>query len=142
MAKSINPFRHFDSLTEVIGIVVMMYVRYSLSLRKVEDLLHEWGIDICHKAVRLSWNRFGTMFAAGLRRKVQTMRLHHEGGCWSPLPCLAQTNFRWAGSSPKTSCPQPTAIPMSLAKVTGLAYSLTCETLPSRTVNLNTYLLR
>jgi len=28
---------------------VMMYVRYPLSLRKVEDLLFERGIDICNE---------------------------------------------------------------------------------------------
>jgi putative transposase len=30
-----------------------MYVKYPLSLRKVEDLLHERGIDICHETVWL-----------------------------------------------------------------------------------------
>lgn len=34
-----NPFRFFDSSPEVIRLVVMMYVRYPLSLRNVEDLL-------------------------------------------------------------------------------------------------------
>lgn len=34
-----NPFRHFNSSPEVIRLVVMMYVKYPLSLRKVEDLL-------------------------------------------------------------------------------------------------------
>jgi putative transposase len=33
-----NPFRYFDSSPEVIRLVVMMYVRYPLSLRNVEDL--------------------------------------------------------------------------------------------------------
>jgi len=46
-----------------------MYVRYPLSLRQVEDLLHERGIDICHETVRFWWNRFGPMFAAGIRKK-------------------------------------------------------------------------
>jgi hypothetical protein len=32
----------------VIRLVVMMYVRYPLSLRNVEDLLFERGIDLCH----------------------------------------------------------------------------------------------
>jgi len=32
---------------------VMMYVRYPLSLRQVEDLLSERDIDICHETVRL-----------------------------------------------------------------------------------------
>ena len=48
-----NPFRWFDSSPEVIRLVVMMYVRYPLSLRNVEDLLFERGIDICHETVRL-----------------------------------------------------------------------------------------
>ena len=49
-----------------------MYVRYPLSLRQVEDLLHERGLDICHETVRFWWNRFGPMFAAEIRkRRVQ-----------------------------------------------------------------------
>ena len=53
----------------------MMYVRYPLSLRNVEDPLFERGIDICHETMRLSWNRFGPMFADEIRRKrVQRMR--------------------------------------------------------------------
>ncbi len=77
MAKSSNPFRYFDSSPEVIRLVVMMYVRYPLSLRNVEDLLFERGIDICHETVRLWWNRFGPMFAAEIRRKrVQHMRAY------------------------------------------------------------------
>ena len=75
--KPYNPFRWFDSSPEVIRLVVMMYVRYPLSLRNVEDLLFERGIDICHETVRLWWSRFGPMFAAEIRRKrVQTMRAH------------------------------------------------------------------
>ena len=35
------------------------YIRYPLSLRQVEDLLFERGIDICHETVRFWWNRFG-----------------------------------------------------------------------------------
>jgi putative transposase len=48
-----SPFRYFDSSPEVIRLVVQMYVRYPLSLRNVEDLLVERGIDICHETVRL-----------------------------------------------------------------------------------------
>jgi putative transposase len=44
-----NPFRYFNSSPEVIRLVVMMYVRYPLSLRNVEDLLAERGIDISHE---------------------------------------------------------------------------------------------
>ena len=75
--KPHDPFRWFDSSPEVIRLAVMMYVRYPLSLRGVEDLLFERGIDVCHETVRLWWNRFGPMFAAEIRRKrVQRMRSH------------------------------------------------------------------
>lgn len=49
--------------------VVMLYVLYPLSLRNVEDLLFERGIDVCHETVRLWWNRFGPMFAADIKRQ-------------------------------------------------------------------------
>nr|WP_260596581.1 hypothetical protein [Sphingomonas sp. ZFBP2030] len=51
-----SPFRRFISSPEVIRLVVMMYVRFPLSLRNVEDLLFECGIDICHETVRMWWN--------------------------------------------------------------------------------------
>ena len=64
-----NPFRYFNSSPEVIRLAVMMYIRYPLSLRQVEDLLFERGIDICHETVRFWWNRFGPMFAAEIRKR-------------------------------------------------------------------------
>jgi len=73
--KPASPFRYFNSSPEVIRLVVMMYVRFPLSLRNVEDLLFERGIDICHETVRHWWNRFGPMFAADIRRqRVSRMR--------------------------------------------------------------------
>jgi putative transposase len=44
-------------------------VKYPLSLRNVEDLLAERGIDICHETVRQWWNRFGPVFAAEIKKK-------------------------------------------------------------------------
>jgi len=35
----------------------MLYVHFPLSLRNVEDLLHERGIEISHETVRFWWNR-------------------------------------------------------------------------------------
>ena len=63
-----DPFKYFHSSPEIIRLAVMMYVRFPLSLRNVEDLLHERGIDISHETVRYWWNRFGPMFAAEIRR--------------------------------------------------------------------------
>ena len=69
-----NPFRYFNSSPEVIRLAVMMYIRYTLSLRQVEDLLFERGIDICHETVRFWRNRFGPMFTAEIRKR----RIHHR----------------------------------------------------------------
>ena len=53
----------------------MMYVRFPLSLRNVEDLLYERGVDISHETIRYWWNRFGPIFAAKIRKKrVQRMQ--------------------------------------------------------------------
>ncbi len=67
-------FRCFKTSPEIIRLAVMMDVRYPLSLRNVEDLLHERGIDVTHETVRFWWNRFGSIFAAGIRpNRVRAM---------------------------------------------------------------------
>ena len=76
-----NPCRYFNSSREVIRLAVMLYIRYPLSLRQVEDILFERGIDICYETVRYGWNRFGPLFAAEIRK----CRIHH--GSYS--------NWRW-----------------------------------------------
>ena len=52
MSKASSPFRYFDSSPELIE-VVMLYIRFPLSLRNVEDLLFERGHILCHETVRL-----------------------------------------------------------------------------------------
>ncbi|MFD0980325.1 IS6 family transposase [Tropicimonas aquimaris] len=64
-----DPFKYFKTSPEIIRLAVMLYVRFPLSLRNVEDLLHERGIDISHESVRFWWNRFGPMFASEIREK-------------------------------------------------------------------------
>ncbi|MDC0148902.1 IS6 family transposase [Rhodospirillales bacterium] len=80
--KNPNPFRYFKTSPEIIRLAVMMYVRFPLSLRNVEDLLHERGIDICHETVRYWWNKFGPLFAGEIRKK----RMH-------PIP--NHSNWKW-----------------------------------------------
>ena len=70
----LDPFRYFKTSSEIIRLAVMLYVRFPLSLRNVEELLHERGIDVSHEAVRFWWHRFGPMFASEIRmRRVQGM---------------------------------------------------------------------
>ena len=71
-----NPFKYFKTSPEVIRLAVMMYIRFPLSLRHVEELLFERGIDICHETVRYWWNRFGPLFAAEIRRRRIHQRLY------------------------------------------------------------------
>ena len=61
---------------------MMMYVRFPPSLRQVEELLHERGIDICHEMVRVWWDRFGPMFAAEIRKR-------------RPASMRARMQWRW-----------------------------------------------
>ncbi len=68
-------FKYFKTSPEIIRLAVMLYIRFPLSLRNVEDLLHERGIDVSHETVRYWWNRFGPILAAEIRRKrVQHLR--------------------------------------------------------------------
>ncbi len=70
-----NPFRYFKTSPEIIRLAVMMYIRFPLSLRNVEDLLHERGIDVTHETVRFWWNRFGPMMAREIKkRRSQQLR--------------------------------------------------------------------
>ena len=66
-----SPFRYFKTSPEIIRLAVMLYIRFPMSLRNVEDLLHERGIEISRETVRYWWNRFwphvcrGTQAQAG-----------------------------------------------------------------------------
>ncbi|CUH10424.1 Transposase IS66 family protein [Jannaschia seosinensis] len=70
-----SPFKYFKTSSEIIRLAVMMYVRFPLSLRNVEDLLHERGVDVSHETVRFWWQRFGPMFAGENRkRRIEGMQ--------------------------------------------------------------------
>jgi putative transposase len=57
-------FRYFKTIPEIIQLAVMLYVRFPLSLRNLEDLLHESGVDVSYENVRYWWNRVGSQFAS------------------------------------------------------------------------------
>lgn len=89
-----DPFKYFHSSGAIIRLAVMMYVRFPLSLRNVEDLLHERGIDISHETVRFWWNRFGPMFAAEIRkRRIEGMKSSHWR--WHLDEMFVKINGEW-----------------------------------------------
>jgi len=57
-------FGYFKTSPEIIQLAVMLWVRYPLSLRNVQDLLHELGVDVSYESVRYWWHRFGSKFAS------------------------------------------------------------------------------
>ena len=76
-----------------------MYVRFPLSLRNVEDLLHERGIDICHETVRYWWNRFGPLFASEIRKKRINQLQNYSNWKWhldeAFVKINGETHYLW-----------------------------------------------
>ncbi len=81
------PFRYFKTSPEIIRLMVMMYVRFPLSLCNVEDFLHERGIEISHETVRFWWNRFGPMFVEDHCRPLFSPQPFQSG---APAPLTLQ----------------------------------------------------
>lgn len=79
--KPVLPFRYFHSSPEVIRLVVLMYVRFSLFLRNVEDLLLERGIDICDLWTRPSSASGKVELAIG-RLQPSVRPICAAWGCW------------------------------------------------------------
>lgn len=82
-----RPFKWFKTRPEIIGLAVMLCVRFLLSRRNVEDMLHECGVDVSYETVRFWWHCFGPMFAAEIRkRRIEGMR--------DPIPDLGPPEDR------------------------------------------------
>ena len=82
----------------MIRLVVLMYVRFPLILRNVEDLPFDRGIDICHETVRFWWNRFGPLFAGDIRRQ----RVNRRRGLRHWRSHLDEMYARPADAEPRT----------------------------------------
>lgn len=76
-----------------------MYVRFPLSLRNVEDLLHERGIDVCHESVRLWVDRLGTYFADKIRKRRPEVMRRVKQWRWDPdevfVKIRVETHYLW-----------------------------------------------
>ncbi len=74
-----SPSRSFKTSPEILRLAAMLCIRFPLSLRNVEDLLHELGIEISHETVQYWWNKFGPVFAAEIRgKRVEAMRASRQ----------------------------------------------------------------
>lgn len=55
----------------IIQHAVWLYFRFTLSLRDVEEMLAQRGIDVSYETIRCWVNKFGPKIAANLRRRKQ-----------------------------------------------------------------------
>ena len=93
--KPPSSFRCFNSSPEIIRLAVLMYVRFPLSLRNVEDLLAQRGIEVSYETVRFWWNRFGPMFAAEIRSQPNRLRTGFARVRQSTMKSLFLNEFRF-----------------------------------------------
>jgi len=67
-------FRYFKTSPEIIQLAVMLYVRFRLLLRNVEDLLHERGVDVSYESVRYWRHRFGSQCVSEIKKLFFTAK--------------------------------------------------------------------
>ena len=84
-----------------------MYVRFPLSLRNVEDLLFERGIENCHETVRLWWNRFGPLLPSDIRRQRVSSIRGFRHWRWHRDGMYVKLNGEMAGGSSPHATSQP-----------------------------------
>jgi hypothetical protein len=101
-----SPFRCLKTSAEFISLAVTLHIRFPLSLRNVEDLLHERGIEISDETVRFWWNRFGPMFAAKIRlRRLDRMSYRTcQAGALVVTGFLHSSTSMWGQDEPQTPC--------------------------------------
>ena len=73
-------FRYFKTSSEIIQLAVMLYFRFPLSLRNVEDLLHERGVEASYESVRYWWH-IGSQFASQIK-KCRAGGMHSNNLKW------------------------------------------------------------
>jgi len=64
-----NQLRRLRFPPEIIQQAIWLYLRFTLSLRDVEDLLAERGITVSYESIRRWVIYFGPMIAADLRKR-------------------------------------------------------------------------
>ena len=62
-------YRGYRFPPEIIHQAIWLYLRFTLSLRDVEELLAERGIMVSYETVRRWVNHFGPLIAADLRKR-------------------------------------------------------------------------
>ncbi len=70
-----SPFKYFKTNLQIFRPPEMLHVQFPLSLRNIEDLLHERAVDVSLETVRFWWHRFGRMVADEIcRRRIESTK--------------------------------------------------------------------
>ncbi len=64
-------YKRYRFPPEIIQYAVWLYFRFNLSHLDIEDLLAQRGIIVTHESIRLWCNKFGSKYAARLRKRHQ-----------------------------------------------------------------------
>ncbi len=68
---------------QIIAHTVWLYVRFNLSLREVEEMLLQRGINVSYETVRRWVIKFGPAVARNLRQRQEVQVM---SGIWMKLP--------------------------------------------------------
>ena len=101
-----SPFRYFKTSPEIIRLAVILYVRFPLSLRNVEDLLHERGIDA-------GIIRFATV--ARYNARIRRPRLFGAAVLGNALPSQMQTSLEMLLLNARNSTLSAFQLPLRMA---------------------------
>jgi len=69
MQTSTLSFKHHRFPPQIVSHAVWLYLRFNLSLREVEEMLLERGIDVSYETIRRWAIKFGPKIAQNLRRR-------------------------------------------------------------------------
>ena len=75
-------FKYFKHNPAIIQLAILLYIRYPLSLRQVEDMLFERGIDVTYETIRLWWNRLGPLMTAKIRKRRASHPKQYSNWRW------------------------------------------------------------
>jgi len=109
--------KHHRFPVEIISHGVWLYYRFTLSLRDVEELLAERGIEVTYETIRQWGIQFGPAIARDLRsrRPRPHSRWHMDemfvsiggSGCICGEPLITRAKFSIAWSNPDATSEQP-----------------------------------
>ncbi len=69
--KNSSMYKRYRFPAEIILYAIWLYFRFNLSYRDIEDSLAQRGVIVSRESIRLWCNKFGSKYAARLRKKHQ-----------------------------------------------------------------------